>query len=148
MTTTFRIEPTGSKDMGFCACCGRSTRRIWGLVYADGHARASYFIQWADGHVSEDGANIDLVVGDWGEKTTAEDRCAISLLYRQMASGPAMMVISANKQLATLATRLLSRNEVVNTSLAGETFAIADAILDQDDRLAKLLQPFKPFPSH
>jgi hypothetical protein len=65
-----------------------------------------------------------------------------------MASGPAMMVITANKQLATLATRLLSRDEVVGTSLAQETFAIADAILDQDGRLAELLQPFKPFPSH
>jgi hypothetical protein len=37
---------------------------------------AAYYVHWALGHVPDRGANIDLIVGEWGEAATRERRRA------------------------------------------------------------------------
>jgi len=141
MTVRIKIEPTGSNDTGVCDCCGRSSRRVWGHAYADDRAVASYSVHWTLGHVPEQGANIDLIIGEWGG-ATAEHRCAVALAYRLMEDGPGMMVIDASTRptaRSSLTGRALNREEVIGTPLAQNVFAIADAVLAQDHRVAELL---------
>lgn len=142
MAGRITIEPTGSSDTGVCDCCGRSSRIVWGQAYADGRCLAAYFVHWTLGHVPDKGANIDLIVGEWGESATAEGRSAVALAYRLTDSGPSMMVIDANTRPVSrspLVGQMLRRDDVIGTGFAQDAFAIADAVLAHDDRAAELL---------
>ena len=146
MSAGITIERTGSKDTGVCDCCGRTSRSVWGLVSAGADGLAAYYVHWTVGHVPDRGANIDLIVGRWGSDTTAADRSAVALAYRLLDTGPAMMAIDASSRSfshSSLIGKVLCRNDVVSTPLAQQAFAIADAVLAQDDRVAELLGSWK-----
>jgi hypothetical protein len=131
-----RTEALGESS-GQCECCGNESLCVWGIVFEDNVATAAYWMHWTPRHLDE-GANLDLVVGRWGEDATSKDRVAIALLHRQQADGtPALMVIDAADRptRGRLAGRALSREEVIGTPLAGRVFALADAIYANDDRI-------------
>jgi hypothetical protein len=136
------IEPMGSNDTGICDCCGRHSRSVWGTAYSDGYCLAAYFVHWTLGHILDQGANIDLIVGEWGETATAESRSAIALAYRLTETGPSMRVIDAETRPVSkspLVGQALRRNEVLGTAFAQNAFTIADAVLALDQRVAELL---------
>ena len=142
MSSNITVEPTGSKDMGICPCCGRSSRRVWGQALSGGETLAAYYVHWTLGHVPDQGANIDLILGNWGEGTAPEERKAVALAYRLLDSGLSMMVIDANTRpfsSSTLIGQALHRDDVVGTAIAHDAFAVVDAILEQDERKAELL---------
>jgi hypothetical protein len=87
------VEPTESRDFGPCDCCGAETRHVWGYVHSPSGTAAAYFIQWAIGRVADHGALFDLILGRWGEGTTAADRVLVALAYRLTDTGPGFMVI-------------------------------------------------------
>lgn len=96
-------------------------------------------MHWTVGHLDEPGANLDLVIGAWGNEVGAQDRAAISLLYREPEdASPAFMVIDAPDRpigKSELIGSALQRGEVVGTPLADHVFALVDAIYEQDERL-------------
>ena len=47
------VEPTGEKDHGPCACCGHSSRCVWGFVDTPNAAVAAYFVHWTVGRVPD-----------------------------------------------------------------------------------------------
>jgi len=113
-----------------------------GVAYVEGSCRAAYYVHWTLGHIPDRGANIDLIIGEWGPQAGSESRSAVSLAYRLLESGPSVMVIDANARPASrspLVGRALRRDEVIGTSSAQDAFAIADAVLAQDERVAELL---------
>jgi hypothetical protein len=72
----------------------------------------------------------------------AQDRCAVSLIYRLADSGPGFMVIDAGKRdvaRSKLVGRALDRAEVVGQPIAHDVFALCDAILAQEERVAEIL---------
>ena len=146
MVAGITIELTGTNDTGICDCCGRSSRCVWGCAYADGRCSAAYYVHWTLRHVPDRGANIDLILGEWGEAATAERRSGLALAYRLMDTGPSMMVIDANARpfsRSPLIGKALRRDEVIGTPHAQEAFAIANAVLAQDERVAELIGRWK-----
>jgi hypothetical protein len=142
MAAEVKIEPTGLNDTGVCDCCARSSRCVWGLAHVRDRCVAVYYVHWTLGHVPDQGANIDLIVGKWGEGATPEHRNALALAYRLIDSGPSIMVIDASGRPASessLVGKALRRDEVTGTAHAQDAFAIADAVLAQDPRVAELL---------
>jgi hypothetical protein len=136
------VEPTGEKDLGVCECCGNSSRRVWGLVHTPNATLASYFVHWTLGRVPDHGANFDLIIGKWGDGTAAADRVLVALAYRLTDTGPQFMVIDAADRPAAksdLVGRALPRSEVINQPIAEQAFAVVDAVLEQDQRVAELL---------
>jgi hypothetical protein len=128
-------------DFGPCECCGRNSRTIWGFVYQGESASTAYFVHWTLGGIKKYGANFDLILGKWGEGTSAQERCAVSLEYRLLENGPAFMVINAKScpvVKSELVCRALTREEVVGQPISKEVFALADAILAQDSRISEL----------
>lgn len=116
------------------------TQRVWGYVYDNDAALAAYFVEWTPGHV-EQSANFDLIVGRWGDETSASDRVAIALEYRCLDSGPAFMVVNAEaRPVARNANvgRTLTREQVIGTELAQTISAICDEIFLHDARLTTL----------
>jgi hypothetical protein len=140
MDGVLQIEPLGADDTGRCECCGRVSRKVWGVVYRDGLTFASYFVHWTIGHVFENGANIDVILGKWGEGTSAVNRYAVGLEYRILDDGPSLIVRDAERTPAksAIAENFLKRNDVIGDPLADMVFAICDAFLVQDQRLATL----------
>ena len=141
---SINVEPTGMNDVGTCPCCGKASRVVWGFSHEGERTRASYFVHWTLGHIHDYGASIDLIIGAWGEGATAHTRSAVSMTYRLTDTGPWLSVIdAATRPVAknTLVGRALRRDEVIGTPLAAEAFAIADAVLLQDGRVAELRNP-------
>jgi hypothetical protein len=136
------IEPTDARDTGICECCGHVTRCVWGEAYNKDRCIGVYYVRWTLGRIAEHGANIDLILGAWGEDAPPALRGALALAYRLLDTGPAMMVVDAHSRSgfgADLVGHLLRRVDVIGTPVAEEAFAIADAVLDQDARAAELL---------
>lgn len=135
--TTFEVETMGESG-GHCACCGNESRRVWGMVHRQGGpCVAAYSMHWTVGHLREPGANLDLVLGNWGNGTDASDRFGIALVHRELEDGtPSLMVIDAEDRFsnADLAATALARRDVIGTPLAEQVFSVVDAIYLQDGR--------------
>jgi hypothetical protein len=108
------------------------------MVYSGNLAAAAYWMHWTVGHLTDPGANLDLILGRWGDNAEANDRVAISLVHRQQLDGSsALMVIdAADRSFANegLSGRALARNDVIGTPLATHVFALTDAIYERDRR--------------
>jgi len=98
---------------------------------------AAYWMHWTVGHLSDTGANLDLVIGKWGDGTTANDRVAVALVHRELEDGSSLMVINAadrQTRNVSLASTGLAREDVIGTPMAANVFALVDAIYLQDGR--------------
>ncbi len=136
----FEVEPT-EESGGFCDCCGNQTRSVCGYVHeAGGGTLASYFVHWTvDKSIEDHPANFDLIYGAWGDGTSKADRYAISLVHFETDGVPGVSVVDASDRptaSSELVGAALSREEVLDTPLAQQVFAIFDAVLLQDDRLS------------
>jgi len=134
--TEYVVEPI-NEQTGSCECCGRTSRSLTGFVHDRERTVAGYFVHWTVGHLQDNGADIDIVLGEWSDGTSPADRYAISLLHRE-ADGepPALMVIDARAKFqdGELAGHRLRREDVIGTPLAPQLFSIVDAIYLQDGR--------------
>jgi len=137
------IEFDGSNDFGLCDCCGGGSRTVWGYLHRDtGETEAAYFVQWTLGNVEEHGANFDLIIGEWGERTTKSDRRAVALALRWIEREPQFMFIdAATRPLAhsDLVGGTLAREEVMGTPIAQQAFDIIDAIWLYDPRIKEIV---------
>ncbi|MEM6477289.1 MAG: hypothetical protein AAF687_14120 [Pseudomonadota bacterium] len=135
----FDVEPTNESG-GHCDCCGNQTRTVWGFVHKGDETVASYVVQWTVGKSIEDHpANFDIILGGWGEGSRNHDRRAISMIHFENADGPQVSVIDAADRpigASELIGSALKRSEVIGTPLAQQAFAIFDAVIVQDKRLA------------
>jgi hypothetical protein len=133
----FEVEEMGESG-GHCDCCGNESRRVWGMVHDGAATLAAYWLNWTVGHLTEPGANLDLIVGRWVEDASADDRMVVSLLHRRQpdGSGAFMVIDAADRPVAKgeLARTALARADVVGTPLAAQVFALVDAIYEQDAR--------------
>ena len=137
MDDQLTVEPQGSSDIDSCDCCGNASRTVWGFIRRRQEPVAAYFVRWAIGR-PEHGANFDLILGEWGDGTSAQDRVAISLLFRQTDDVTGFMIGDAAGTAAgtsDLAGSALTRDQVVGTPLAQLSFDIVDAIWLQDLRI-------------
>lgn len=95
-------------------------------------------MHWTEGHLIDTGANLDLVLGQWGEGTGPDHRYAVALVHRQQADDtPELMVVDAHGRPAAngrLANTALRREDVIGTPLAAQVFGLTDAIYEQDGR--------------
>src|SRR6187455_1276529 len=89
------IETAGSSDFGPCSCCGANSRTVWGYVHRGDVAVAAYFVQWTLGQLERHGANFDLIVGNWGDGTSRNDRSAVSLEFSRTQRGPSFIVVDS-----------------------------------------------------
>jgi hypothetical protein len=129
------IEPASMKTSGRCPCCGRSRRTVWGYVYRDGGPRACYFVEWTLGRQCL--ARFDVVVGDWFDGTTEDDRDTVSLEYHRLDTGTSFSVVDAAGRPAAEVGRATSAN-IAGTPLAAEVLTIAGMVLRQDPRVREL----------
>ncbi len=131
------------KNSGRCACCGKTRRTVWGYVYRDGGPRACYFVEWTIGR-RDCSARFDVVVGEWFDGTSEEDRQAVSLEYRVLDSMPLFSIVDAVGRPAAEVGRAMKGAEIAETALAAEAVTIAEAVLEVDDRVRELAAAAAP----
>ena len=140
MNTAPEVNATPWEESGgTCACCGRTSKTIWGDLSTTDAALATYFVQWTAGAPEHD-VNLDLVIGAWGEGTGSNDRFLVSVLYRPASGGGSFMVVDGDTRLSSkrdLCGRAMKRAEVVGTPLASEVFSLLDALWLTDPRIAQ-----------
>jgi hypothetical protein len=136
---SFETEQTGV-SVGHCDCCGSTTKRVWGFIRREGAVVAAYFVGWTE-QGPDHGATFDLVLGKWGDSTTAQDRYGVALDFRIVEASPQFMVVDAGNRATSdseLVGAALKRSDVIGTALAPQVFAIVDAIYLGDLRLDEL----------
>jgi hypothetical protein len=138
-----RVEPSKSNDFGPCECCGAMSRTVWGYLYENDEARAVYYVQWTLGQVPRHGANIDLLMGSWGDGSTPEQRVAVSLVYRVGDHGPEFASIDPDERehaKTGLAAHRIPGRHVLGNRVGADAYAFLHAIFGQDQRVAELVQ--------
>jgi hypothetical protein len=137
------VEPSKSNDFGPCSCCGAMSRTVWGYLYDDGEARAVYYVQWTLGQVPRHGANVDLIMGAWGDGSTPAQRVAVSLVYRIGPHGPEFATIDPDDRQharSGMAGRNIPGRHVLGNMVGADAYAFTHAIFGQDKRVAELIQ--------
>ncbi len=137
------IEPSNQNDFGPCSCCGAMSRTVWGYLSVSGEARAVYYVQWTLGQVPRHGANVDLVMGNWADGATADQRVAVSLVYRFGENGPEFASIDPNGRPHTesgLAAHCIPGRHVLGNPVGADAYAFLHAIFGQDQRVSELVQ--------
>ncbi|MBI1202190.1 MAG: hypothetical protein GC182_06730 [Rhodopseudomonas sp.] len=135
MSAKLTIEPIGEAETGVCDCCGERSRRVWGFVHSNTAAYAAYFVHWTEGHLVDRGATFDIVLGRWGNGTSAADRVATRLRSRHGERLDLMVVDADPDAMANLAGTALRRDDVIGEPIADEIFSICDAVIAQDERI-------------
>lgn len=93
-----RIRAVTAGESTFdCPCCGKLSHTIWGEVYDRAGSIVPYYCHWTVDRPDHD-ASIDLLLGAWGDGTTADDRALVSLLFRRSET-IGFMVIDAEPRL-------------------------------------------------
>jgi predicted outer membrane lipoprotein len=129
-----------NESEGICTCCGNKSKTIWGDISVDETAVAVYFVQWTVAS-TEHFPNFDFVIGRWGEGASATDRILVSLLFRPGHDGGSFKVIDGGERLpkySKVCARAMQRSEVIGTPLAGEVFALIDALWLTDTRMREV----------
>ena len=143
VSVSLEVEPVKLRTSDVCECCGRISREFTGFVHEGEATLAGYVLQWTVGHFPDVAANLDLVVGMWGEEAGPDQRRAICLEVRLRDGRPDLLVIDAAGRSISqniLVGGSLSRAEVIGTPIADQVFAIADAIFAQDPRLPVIFE--------
>jgi len=136
----YEVELDGDTTSGVCPCCGNVSRQLTGFIHRTGGATvAGYSVHWTEGHYPERPANLDLLIGRWGEDAGPEERVLVSLLlYHRDGVREVYVIDAADRPMAKktdLVRTVLARSDVIGTPLANEVFGLTDAISLEDQRL-------------
>ena len=137
----YQFEGLHVNDYGPCECCGELSRSASGMVRRDEEPYALYQVLWTSNEVLRHGAEFYLILGEFGEGTTAADKFAVAVHFFIEEERHGFMVLDADKTHIgshPLVGRALQRAEVVGTPLAQEVFDLVDAIWLQDENLAEI----------
>ena len=137
---TLEFEAANEREFGPCPDCGQRTKRVWGYIYRDDAAFAAYYVEWTPSHLD---ALFDLIIGEWGESATADQRKAVSVAFKVLESGPSFMVQDASARKigsSSLISEALDRKDVIGRPIAEQVFQICDLIYVADPRIADLRQ--------
>lgn len=138
------VEPDALFSTGVCDCCGRASRRLTGYVHAADATIAVYMVDWTAGHFPELSANVDLIIGKWGDDASATDRVAVCLEMTVLDERASYTVIDPGSRAVAqsgLVGAALNRCDVIGSPRAADVFAVIDAISEHDGRLPVLFEP-------
>ena len=80
----------GASESEPCPKCGEVTCRVSGFVDFASETKAAYFVKFSRGRPGS-GAAIELVIGDWTDGSTNDDRSLVTIEYRVGKDGGFMV---------------------------------------------------------
>ncbi len=143
----FQFDHRTVTNYGPCECCGGTSIITSGLVSRDHEPYAAYQVHWTKDQVIKHGAEFYIILGEFGDGTTAADRFAVALHFFVEDDRHGFSIVDADRTcIAThpLVGRALQRSDVINTPLAGEVFELIDAIWLEDENIADVTDAVAP----
>ena len=137
----FQFEERNVTDYGPCECCGDLSRLASDMVRLDAEPYAVYQVHWTNRQVGRHGAEFYIILGQWGDGTTAADKFAVALHFFVESDRFGFMVVDADQTpMAShpLVGRALPRESVIDTPLAQEVFKLVDAIWLEDENISEV----------
>jgi hypothetical protein len=137
----FQFEERNVTDYGPCECCGDLSLLASGMVRLDDEPYAVHQVHWTTQQVARHGAEFYLILGRWGDGTTAADKFAVALHFFVESDRFGFMVVDADQTpMAShpLVGRALPRESVIDTPLAQEVFKLVDAIWLEDENISEV----------
>ena len=137
----FQFEERTVADYGPCECCGDLSRSASGMVRLDDEPYAAYQVHWTNQQVGRHGAEFYIILGQWGDGTTAADKFAVALHFFVESDRFGFTVVDADQTpMAShpLVGRALPRESVIGTPLAQEVFKLVDAIWLEDENISEV----------
>jgi len=137
---TYRIELNDKVHSFRCSHCGEESNTVWGWIYKDNAAHATYFVNLMTSH-AEPSARFTISIGGWGEGDLAK-REWVYIEARPTPQSYEMMVREPKESLyyekPTLG-RSLTRCEALASPSIQEFFAVADHIAFNDPAVKSYL---------
>ncbi len=93
----FQIEDRKVTDYGPCECCGDVSQLASGMVRLNDESYAANKVHWTTHQVARHGAEFYIILGKWGDGTTAIDRFAVALHFFIDADRFGFTVVDANQ---------------------------------------------------
>ena len=143
----FQFEERTTTTYGPCECCGDVSLLASGLVRRHEEPYAIYQVHWTNNQVFKHGAEFYLILGQFGEGTSSQDKFAVALHFFVERDRHGFMVVDADRtSIASnpLVGRALPRASVIDTPLAEEVFELVDAIWLDDENIAELRESVAP----
>jgi hypothetical protein len=143
----FEFEERNVTDYGPCECCGGVSLLASGLVRRNYEPYAIYQVHWTKHQIEKHGAEFYIILGEFGEGTTAADKFAVALHLFVEDERHGFMVVDADRtSIAShpLVGRALPRASVINTALAEEVFELVDAIWLEDENIVDVRDSVAP----
>ena len=143
----FQFEETRVVDYGPCECCGDISRIATGMVRLNDDPYAIYQVHWTSNQVVKHGAEFYVILGEFGEGTTAADKFAVALHFFVEPDRSGFSVVDADKtdiSLHPLVGRALARADVIDTPLAQAVFDLIDAIWLEDGNIVEVRDSIIP----
>ena len=137
----FQFEERTITNYGPCECGGDTSLLASGLVRRDQEPYAAYQVHWTKNQVAKHGAEFYIVLGEFGDGTTAADKFAVALHFFVEDERHGFMVVDADQtSIAShpLVGSALPRSNVIDTPLAEEVFELVDAIWLEDENIAEV----------
>jgi hypothetical protein len=142
MATSELALEMGPQDLGIeCDCCGVRSTTVHGFVYQRGNAFAVYYAGWSQKHPDR-GVTLAIATGEWGEGSSPADRVSIGLKARSSEDEIQFTVLTADESPwgdTPMFGKMLQRKEALSHPRLAQTFAIADLIVDKDERVHRFL---------
>jgi len=117
-----------------CEHCGSQYEHVTGFVSDDGRSHAAYFAA-CHGH-PEHMAHIDVILGEWGEAATPNDRVHFSCFLRPDSAMAADAPVAITADAPLLGTRL-TRDEALEHPRVSEFWAVVDVLAADDPSVAR-----------
>jgi len=143
----FKFEEQNVTDYGPCECCGYFSRLASGMVRLNDEPYAIYQVHWTTQQIFKHGAEFYIILGEFGEGTSAADKFAVALHFFVESDRYGFMVVDADKTSISsnpLVGRALPRASVIDTPLAEEVFDLVDAIWLEDENIAEVTDSVTP----
>jgi len=143
----FQFEERRVTEYGPCECCGDISRLASGLVRLNDEPYAAYQVHWTNQQVVRHGAEFYIILGEWGDGTTAADKFAVALHFFVESDRFGFMVVDADQTPMSshpLVGCALPRASVIDKPLAKEVFDLVDAIWLGDENIADVRQSVTP----
>jgi hypothetical protein len=137
---TIDFEPPAQSEP--CECCGGRTTSLTRFVHSDGNAFAIYYARFSENH-AERVVVATVSIGEWGEDSTPEQRCAFVLRLWPDCEHHNVTVLDAADSPwrdATLIGRTLDRVEAMAHPRLQDVFHIADHMVLEDAPLRDYLE--------
>ena len=137
----FQFEERTITRYGPCECCGDISLLASGLLRRDQEPYAAYQVHWTKNQIVKHGAEFHIILGEFGDGTTAADKFAVALHFFVEDDRHGFMVVDADQTpIASnpLVGKALPRANVIGTPLAQEVFELVDAIWLDDENIAEV----------